>query len=190
MQELKERILEEGRVINDEILKVDSFINHQVDSELMSRIGQEFANHFKDKGITKVVTVETGGIVPAVFTALTLKVPLVMFKKGNSKTLSDELYQINVKSFTKGTEYNLVVSKKYINEKDNMLFIDDFLAHGETALGVIEIINMAKSNLAGIGILIEKSFQGGREKIQDKGYEVDSLVRIERFVNGQIELEE
>ena len=189
MEELKVKILKEGQAINDRILKVDSFINHQVDVELMNKVGKEFADYFRDKNITKVVTIETGGIVPAVFTALALNVPLVILKKGTSKILSNDIYSTKVKSFTKGIEYELMVSKKYLNEEDNILIIDDFLAHGEAVLGLIRVLEMARSNLVGIGILIEKSFQEGRQRIIDKGFEVYSLSKIKKLAKGSIEFE-
>ena len=131
MEELKKMILKEGRALNEDILKVDSFLNHQVDVELMEKIGKEFANHFKDKRITKVVTVESSGIAPAMVTARELHTKLIIFKKTTSKVLSEDLYTTQVVSFTKGAEYTLTASKKYIEPSDKILIIDDFLANGE-----------------------------------------------------------
>ena len=190
MEELKEKIVKEGQAVNEIILKVDSFLNHQVDAKLMSKIGEEFAEHFKDKNITKVVTIETGGIVPAVFTALTLNVPFVIFKKGTSKILPSDVYHTKVKSYTKGIEYDLMVSKKYLKKEDNILIIDDFLANGEAALGLIKIIEMAESNIVGMGFVIEKSFQEGRKRITGKGLKIHSLAKIKSLSEGKIVFEE
>ena len=187
MEELKEKIKKEGKAINDKILKVDSFINHQVDSELMDEIGKEFARYFKEKEVTKVITIESGGIAPGIFTARHLGVPLVILKKQTSKILDQEVYQTKVKSFTKGNEYELTMSKKYLNENDNVLIIDDFLAQGEAALGLIRISRMASANIVGIGILIEKSFQEGRERLEKEGYPIYSLARVSKLAQGKIE---
>ncbi len=181
LQLLKDKILAEGNAINEDILKVDGFINHQVDPELMEEIAKEFAEHFKDKGITKVVTIESSGIAPAVFTARELGVPMVIFKKQPSKVLNDDLYQTVVTSFTKGTSYELTLSKKFIDASDHVLIIDDFLANGEAATGAIRLLRMAHATVAGIGILIEKSFQPGRAKLVESGIEVYSLARINKL---------
>ena len=181
LQLLKDKILAEGNAINEDILKVDGFINHQVDPELMEEIAKEFAEHFKDKGITKVVTIESSGIAPAVFTARELGVPMVIFKKQPSKVLNDDLYQTVVTSFTKGTSYELTFSKKFIDASDHVLIIDDFLANGEAATGAIRLLRMAHATVAGIGILIEKSFQPGRAKLVESGIEVYSLARINKL---------
>ena len=187
MDILKNKILSDGIVINNEILKVDNFINHQVDCELMKQIGLEFANHFKAKNITKVFTIESSGIAPATMTALALNVPMVILKKQTSKILADDFYQAEVKSFTKNTTYNLTLSKKYICSNDNILVVDDFLANGEACKGAIHLIKSAHASLAGIGILIEKSFQPGRKLLDTYGYEVYSLARIKSLENGKIE---
>lgn len=181
MQLLKDRILSEGRAINEDILKVDSFINHQVDPVLMEQIGLEFADHFKDKGITKVVTIESSGIAPAVFTAKAMNVPMVILKKQPSKILNDNLYQTMVTSFTKGTTYELTMSKDYVTSDDHVLIIDDFLANGEAATGAIRLIRMAHATVAGIGILIEKAFQPGHDKLTEAGFDVYSLARVKQL---------
>lgn len=181
MQLLKDKILKEGIAVNEDILKVDSFINHQVDPELMEAIAKEFAAYFKEKGVTKVVTIESSGIAPALFTAKELGVPMVIFKKQPSKILNDDLYQTIVTSFTKGTSYELTLSKKFIDESDHVLIIDDFLANGEAATGAIRLLRMAHATVAGVGILIEKSFQPGRAKLLDSGVDVYSLARIQKL---------
>lgn len=187
MNLLKERISVDGKVLNNDILKVDSFINHQVDCELMSRIGEDFANHFKNSGITKVVTIESSGIAPAFTTASFLKVPLVIFKKQTSKILDENLLQTEVFSFTKGTSYQLTASRKFLDSSDKILFIDDFLANGEAGLGANRLLEMAGATLSGIGIVIEKSFQPGRKKLEALNVDLYSLARIKSFENGHVE---
>lgn len=181
MKMLEEKILAEGKAMGEDILKVDSFVNHQVDPVLMQQIGTAFADHFKDKGVTKVVTIESSGIAPALMTALALNVPMVILKKQPSKVLNDDLYQTVVTSFTKGTSYELTLSQKFISESDHVLIIDDFLANGEAATGAIRLIRLAHATIAGVGILIEKSFQPGRQKLNDQGFEVYSLARVAKL---------
>ena len=187
MKELQDRILKDGVAMNEDILKVDSFINHQVDPELMLHIGQEFAAHFKDKGITKIATIESSGIAPALMTAQCMGLPLIILKKQPSKVLNDNLYQTEVTSFTKGTSYELTLSSKFISENDHVLIIDDFLANGEAATGAMRLLRKAHATIAGIGILIEKSFQPGHEKLVSQGLDVYSLARIGHMEAGHIE---
>lgn len=185
---LEDRVLSEGIALSESILKVDGFINHQVDPKLMQEIGNDFANYFKNKNITKVVTIESSGIAPALMTAAVLQVPMVIFKKQPSKMLKTDLYQTEVFSYTKGTSYELTLSKKHISSKDTVLIIDDFLANGEAAMGAIRLLGMANAKIGGIGILIEKSFQPGRQKLEEEGYDVYSMVRVKRLAEGKIEL--
>lgn len=187
MKLLEDMILEKGTVINDSILKVNSFINHQVDSKLMKEIGIEFANHFKGAGITKVFTIESSGIAPAVMTSYELDIPMVILKKETSSTLDSGIYQTQIKSFTKNKIYNLTLSKDYIDSDDQVLIIDDFLANGEAAKGAIKLIESAGAHVCGIGIVIEKSFQPGRKYLDDLGYDVYSLARIKSLKDGKVE---
>lgn len=187
MKILEDMILECGIAVNEDILKVDSFVNHQVDPELMKNIGDEFANHFKGQGITKVATIESSGIAPALMTALALNVPMLILKKQPSKILNQDLYQTVVTSYTKGTSYELTLSKNFISENDHVLIIDDFLANGEAATGAIRLIRKAHATIAGVGILIEKSFQPGYEKLTEQGIDVYSLARIAKLGEGVIE---
>lgn len=187
MEIFKEKILSEGKALNENVLKVDGFVNHQVDAQLMEQIGEEFAKHFGDREITKVVTIESSGIAPALMTAKKLGKRLVIFKKKTSKILSEDCYQTPVTSYTQGFTYNLTASKSFINENDKVLIIDDFLANGEACSGAIRLINEAGAKVAGIGILIEKSFQPGREKLEAQGMEVYSLARIKSLKEGKIE---
>lgn len=184
MKILEDMILERGIAVNEDILKVDSFVNHQVDPELMKNIGDEFAEHFKGQGITKVATIESSGIAPALMTALALNVPMLILKKQPSKILNQDLYQTVVTSYTKGTSYELTLSKNFISENDHVLIIDDFLANGEAATGAIR---KAHATIAGVGILIEKSFQPGYEKLTEQGIDVYSLARIAKLGEGVIE---
>ena len=187
LKELQERIKKDGIAVNEDILKVDSFINHQVDPVLMQHIGEAFAEHFKDQGITKVATIESSGIAPALMTALALNVPMLILKKQPSKILNQDLYQTVVTSYTKGTSYELTLSKNFISENDHVLIIDDFLANGEAATGAIRLIRKAHATIAGVGILIEKSFQPGYEKLTEQGIDVYSLARIAKLGEGVIE---
>lgn len=187
MEVLKQRILKDGNALNETILKVDSFLNHGVDPHLMYEIGTEFKNYFKNHGITKIFTIESSGIAPTVMTAMQMNVPMVTLKKQASKILNGDVYQTTVHSFTKAMNYELTISKKYISENDNILIIDDFLANGEAALGVIRLIEEAGAKVAGIGIVIEKSFQPGRQLLVDRGHDVYSLARISKLGEGIIE---
>lgn len=187
MKLLKDMILQKGKVIDDNILKVDSFINHQVNSKLMKKIGEDFASHFKNANISRVFTIESSGIAPAIMTSYELDVPMVILKKQTSKILSDDIYQTKIKSFTKGITYNLTLSKNYISSDDNILIIDDFLANGEAAKGAIRLIEGCGAKVAGIGIVIEKSFQPGRKLLDDLGYNVYSLARIKSLKDGNVE---
>lgn len=190
MNLLKEKILAEGIAKNENILKVDSFLNHQVDPALMKQIGEEFASHYKECGITKVVTIESSGIAPALMTAIALDVPMIILKKEPSKVLNDNLYQTVVTSYTKGTSYELSLDQNYINENDHVLIIDDFLADGEAATGAIRLIRKAHATIGGIGILIEKSFQPGRKKLEEQGFHVYALARVAKLSEGYIEFME
>ena len=190
MKILEDRILKEGKALDHNVLKADSFINHQVDPVLMDQIGKEFAEYFKDKNITKVFTIESSGIAPALTTAAYLNVPMIILKKQTSKILNGDVYQTRITSFTKGTSYELTLYKDYISPEDNVLLIDDFLANGEAAMGGSKLVEMAGANLAGIGILIEKSFQRGRQRLIDAGYDVYSLARVATLEHGHVEFVE
>ena len=187
MDLLKKKILEEGIAVNENILKVDSFLNHQVDTNLMMQIGKDFANYFKDKNITKVVTIESSGIAPAFATANILNVPMVILKKQHSSILNRDVYETTVHSYTKNSDYILTVSKKFLKKDDNILIIDDFLANGEAVLGTSRLLNFAKCNIKGVGIVIEKSFQLGHQKLVENGFDVYSLARVSKLGKNLIE---
>jgi len=184
---LEQKILAEGIVLSEEVLKVDSFLNHQIDPVMMQLIGQEFARLFKDAGITKIITIEASGIAPAVMAGLELGVPVIFARKYQSLTLKDDLYRSKVFSFTKQTESTIAISNKHISSTDKVLVIDDFLANGQAALGLADLIHQANAEVVGIGIVIEKSFQPGRDLLLEKGYRVESLARVKSLANGTLE---
>lgn len=187
MHALEQKILAEGIVLSEEVLKVDSFLNHQIDPVMMQLIGQEFARLFKDAGITKIITIEASGIAPAVMAGLELGVPVIFARKYQSLTLKDDLYRSKVFSFTKQTESTIAISNKHISSTDKVLVIDDFLANGQAALGLADLIHQANAEVVGIGIVIEKSFQPGRDLLLEKGYRVESLARVKSLANGTLE---
>ncbi|PWB13944.1 MULTISPECIES: xanthine phosphoribosyltransferase [Acinetobacter] len=189
MHALEQKILAEGIVLSDQVLKVDSFLNHQIDPVLMQQIGQEFARLFKDAGITKIITIEASGIAPAVMAGLELGVPVIFARKYQSLTLKDDLYRSKVFSFTKQIESTIAISNKHISATDKVLVIDDFLANGQAALGLADLIHQAQAEVVGIGIVIEKSFQPGRALLLEKGYRVESLARVKSLTNGTVEFE-
>ncbi|MFH7408476.1 xanthine phosphoribosyltransferase [Acinetobacter variabilis] len=187
MHALEQKILAEGIVLSEEVLKVDSFLNHQIDPIMMQQIGQEFARLFKDAGITKIITIEASGIAPAVMAGLELGVPVIFARKYQSLTLKDDLYRSKVFSFTKQTESTIAISNKHISSTDKVLVIDDFLANGQAALGLADLIHQANAEVVGIGIVIEKSFQPGRDLLLEKGYRVESLARVKSLANSTVE---
>ncbi|WOE28356.1 xanthine phosphoribosyltransferase [Acinetobacter towneri] len=187
MHALEQKILAEGIVLSEAVLKVDSFLNHQIDPVMMQQIGQEFARLFKDAGITKIITIEASGIAPAVMAGLELGVPVIFARKYQSLTLKDDLYRSKVFSFTMQTESTIAISNKHISASDKVLVIDDFLANGQAALGLADLIHQANAEVVGIGIVIEKSFQPGRELLLEKGYRVESLARVKSLANGTVE---
>jgi len=186
MELLKERIIREGRIVGNNILKVDSFLNHQIDVDLFNSIGREFKERFKDVKVDKILTIEASGIGLACITAQYFNVPVVFAKKSLSGNLDNDVYYSEVFSYTKKVQCNIYVSKKYIRENENILIIDDFLAIGQASLGLIDIVNQAGATLSGVGIVIEKDFQGGRKKLEEKGARVESLAIVESMKDGQV----
>ncbi len=179
MQLLKQKILKDGRKVKGNILKVDSFLNHQLDIELLNEIGREFKRRFQGKNITKILTIEASGIAIAVIAAQYFNVPVVFAKKTKSKNLDREVYESSVYSYTKAQHYIIRVSKEAISKEDNILIIDDFLANGQAILGLKEIIDAANANLVGVGIVIEKGFQKGGEMLRESGITIQSLAIID-----------
>lgn len=190
MQLLEQRILQDGNVLGENILKVDSFLTHQVDYQLMKEMGKVLADGYRDKGITKVVTIEASGIAPAIYVAESLEVPMIFAKKHKNITMTEGILTAEVYSFTKQVTSTVSIASKFLDEKDRVLIVDDFLANGQAAKGLIEIIQQAGASIAGVGIVIEKSFQDGRQLIEDLDIPVSSLARIEKFENGQVVFKE
>lgn len=186
MRLLEEKIKKDGRVLNKNVLKVDSFLNHQIDPNLMNELGKEFSQLFASEGITKIVTIESSGIAPAVMAGLYMNVPVIFARKRKSVTLTDDLLTASVHSFTKNETNELAIAKKYLNENDKVLIIDDFLANGQAALALVEMVQQANSSVAGIGIVIEKSFQPGAQILKEHGLRVESLARIASLSNGEV----
>ncbi|PLT28383.1 xanthine phosphoribosyltransferase [Peribacillus deserti] len=190
MKLLKEKMLKEGIVLSDSVLKVDSFLNHQMDPQLINEIGREFANRFESESITKVLTIESSGIGPGILAAMYLQVPLVFARKRKSLTLTDNLLTSSVYSFTKQENYEISVSNRFLSSQDKVLIIDDFLANGQAALGLIDLIQKAGSDLAGVGIVIEKGFQDGGKVLRERGIRVESLAIIHSLKEGNIQFAE
>lgn len=186
MKLLQNKILQEGKVLSESVLKVDSFLNHQIDPQLMLEIGEEFARLFANEGITKILTLESSGIAPSVMTGLKLGIPVIFARKRKSLTLTDDLLTATVYSYTKQESNEISISNKFIQQDDTVLIIDDFLANGEAALGLIELVTQAKATVAGIGIVIEKSFQDGGKKLREQGWKIESLARVESLTNGKV----
>lgn len=184
MQELEERIRRDGQVMPGGILKVDSFVNHQVDAGLMDRCGREFAARFATLGATKVLTAEISGIAPALTTALHLGLPVVYARKTKPITMPDQVYLTLAPSHTKGRMVELIVSPEYLASGEKVLIIDDFLASGATILGLVRLAEAAGARVIGVGALIEKTFEGGREVLRPLGIPVESLTRIDSMDGG------
>ena len=190
METLEARILKDGYVLGENILKVDSFLTHQVDLRLMKEIGEVFAAKFKNAGITKVVTIEASGIAPALYTADALEVPMIFAKKSKNITMNEGILTAEVFSFTKQVTNTVSIAGKYLSEKDKVLIVDDFLANGRAAKGLVEIVEQAGAKVEAVGIVIEKSFQEGRGLLEEAGIPVFSLARLERFENGKVVFKE
>ena len=186
MRLLEEKILKEGKVLTGGVLKVDNFLNHQVDVAFLNLLAKEIYEHYKDCGINKILTVEASGIGLACFVAQFFNCKLLVAKKHKSANISDNVYKANVYSFTHKTENCVVVSKEYLNEEDKVLIVDDFLANGNACLGLIDLVKQAGGEVLGISCAIEKTHQGGYQKLVDLGYDVHSLARIEAMGDDYI----
>ena len=187
MELLKQRILREGRALSDRVLLVDSFLNHQVDVNLMKACGEEFARRFADAGVERIVTIESSGIAPAAMTALTMNLPMVIMKKSVSSILKDGIIQTEVFSFTKNAPYLLTLKTDFVRPGERVLLIDDFLANGEAAFGGIHLLDKAGARVVGVGAVIAKAFQPGMEKLRAAGYRVEALAAVTRLAEGSIE---
>lgn len=190
MEILKEKIINDGVAVGTEILKVDSFLNHQVDVEFLEKIGKEFADRFKDvakDGVDKIVTVEASGIAVACFASKYFGYPPVVFaKKEMPSTMTEEYYFTEVYSFTKSKVGSIRIAKKFLHKEERIIIIDDFLAHGQAASGLAHLVEQAEAELLGVGIVIEKEFQGGGKKLRDKGIRLESLAVVKKIEDGII----
>ncbi len=186
MKLLHDKIMQEGKVLSSSVLKVDSFLNHQIDPQLMKEIGHEFANRFSDQIITKVLTIESSGIAPSVMLGLEIGAPVVFARKRKSLTLSDNLYSSKVHSFTKNETNDISVSRNFLNADDNVLIVDDFLANGEAVKGLLDIASQAGANVVGVGIVIEKGFQDGGKLLRQQGIRVESLAIVNSLEDGKV----
>ncbi len=190
LKQLQEKIMQDGKVLSDQVLKVDSFLNHQIDPPLMKAVGEEFAERFKVDGVTKVLSIESSGIAPAMMTGLVLGVPAIFARKRKSLTMSENLYTADVHSFTKNETNEISVSKDFLKKGDKVLVLDDFLANGQAVLGLLDIVEQAEAELVGVGIVIEKGFQPGGAMIREKGIRVESLAILESLEDGKVEFRE
>lgn len=186
MKALEEKILKEGSVLPGNILKVGSFLNHRIDVDFIMQMGEEIARLFSDAKVNKILTIETSGIPIAVAAAAAMHVPVVFAKKNKSGNISGDVYKTVVHSYTHGRDYDVVVSREYLSESDNVLIIDDFLANGKALEGLIDIIGQAGATLAGCSCAIEKGFQKGGDNLRAKGIKVESLAIVESMSDNSL----
>ena len=187
MNELQKRILKDGQILGNGILKVDGFVNHQVDPQLMDACGREFANIFAGIGATKILTAEISGIAPALTTGIHMGLPVVYARKTKPITMPDQVYLTLAPSHTKGRMVELIISPEYLANDEKVLIIDDFLASGQTILGLARLAEASGSKIVGVGALIEKIFEGGRDALKSLGVPVKSIASISSLENGKIE---
>lgn len=188
MKLLEERILKDGKIFEGNVLKVDSFLNHQLDVQLLSAIGAELKNKYSDCDITKVLTIEASGIGVGCMVAQFFNCPLLFAKKSKTINIKGDVYKSSVESFTHQCVYDIIVSKDFLSPDDSVLIVDDFLAKGNALCGLIDIVNQSGAHLAGCGIAIEKAFQGGGDELRSKGIRIESMAIIEEMdcENGSI----
>ena len=186
MKALEEKILKEGRIRDGNILQVDNFLNHQIDAAFLIEMGKEISRLYKDAGVTKVLTIEASGIAIALAAAAEMKVPMLFAKKHKTKNINPNQYKTVVHSFTHGTDYDVVVSRDYLNEDDVVLIVDDFLANGNALKGLIDLTNQAGGTVAGCAIAIEKGFQGGGDALRAEGIRVESMAILDAMEDGHI----
>ncbi len=190
MKFLKDRINELGEVRSPEILKVDRFLNHQLDIELLNAIGREFHKRFEDTSVTKILTIEASGIAIAAIAAQYFKVPVVFAKKVPSQNLDADTFETDVFSYTKKTTYKVRVARKFLHPEDKVLILDDFLAQGQAAIGLMSLVKQAGAELAGVGIVIEKGFQEGGNVLRAEGVRLESLAIIDSMDAGEVQFRE
>ena len=187
MELLKKRILKDAQVKDNQIIKVDNFLNHQIDIGLLDEIGKEFKARFEGEKITKIITIEASGIAVACLAAMHIHVPVVFAKKSESKNIDGEVYKTTVTSFTRGRNYTVILEKRYLSSDDRILIIDDILATGKAQRGLLDISEQAGAIVVGIGIVIEKGFQNGGDNLRKAGYNLQSLAIIDSMENCTIQ---
>lgn len=190
MDALKKRIIEDAEILHGDILRVDGFLNHQIDVNLLSQCGIEWYKKFKDEGITKILTIESSGIAISCLTAQHFGVPIVYARKGKGSPIGDNLYYVKAVSYTHGTSYDVIVSKDYINSNDRILIIDDLLSGASDLKALITIAEMAGAVVVGVGVAIEKVYQGGADRLRELGYRIESLAKISSIEDGTIKFVE
>lgn len=188
MESLGRKVKEDGVVIDEKILKVDGFLNHQIDAKLMNDVGKTFYESFKDAGITKILTIEASGIAPAIMASFHFDVPCLFAKKAKPSTLKDGFYSMDIHSFTKNKTSTVIVSEEFLGADDKVLIIDDFLANGDASLGLNDIVKQANATTVGVGIVVEKSFQNGRQRLEDAGLYVSSLCKVASLKGNKVTL--
>ena len=188
MEALGRKGKEDGVVIDEKILKVDGFLNHQIDAKLMNDVGKTFYESFKDAGITKILTIEASGIAPAIMASFHFDVPCLFAKKAKPSTLKDGFYSTDIHSFTKNKTSTVIVSEEFLGADDKVLIIDDFLANGDASLGLNDIVKQANATTVGVGIVVEKSFQNGRQRLEDAGLYVSSLCKVASLKGNKVTL--
>ncbi|GAT18090.1 xanthine phosphoribosyltransferase [Secundilactobacillus silagei] len=186
MKLLEDRIKRDGTVLPGDVLKVDNFLNHQVDPQLMYEMGGEFKRLFENEGVTRILTVESSGIAPALMAGLKMNVPVVFARKHRSLTLTDNLYTARVYSYTKQVNNDISIDKRFIDPDDKILIIDDFLANGQAVEGMLEICKAAHVDVVGVGVVIEKRFQKGHQLVLDAGIHLEALASIASLANNQV----
>ncbi|NAN89410.1 xanthine phosphoribosyltransferase [Staphylococcus epidermidis] len=188
MESLGRKVKEDGVVIDEKILKVDGFLNHQIDAKLMNDVGKTFYESFKDAGITKILTIEASGIAPAIMASFHFDVPCLFAKKAKPSTLKDGFYSTDIHSFTKNKTSTVIVSEEFLGADNKVLIIDDFLANGDASLGLNDIVKQANATTVGVGIVVEKSFQNGRQRLEDAGLYVSSLCKVASLKGNKVTL--
>ena len=186
MDRLKETIVSKGKVVSESVLKVDSFLNHQIDCDLLDEAGEHFFTYFTDRPVDRIMTVESSGIAVATACARYFKTPVVFAKKQKPGTMTGDVLTTQVHSFTKNTDYTLTLSKEFIQKGENILIVDDFLARGNAASGLADLVETAGAAVAGVGIVIEKGFQPGRSILENRGYDVYSLAVVESLADNRV----
>ncbi|MBW7986936.1 xanthine phosphoribosyltransferase [Lactobacillus helveticus] len=186
MKLLEDRIKKDGEILDGDVLKINSFLNHQVDPQLMMQCGEEFNRLFADQKIDKVLTCEASGIAPGVMTAYVLGVPMVFARKKKPSTLNDTVYWADVFSYTKKVNNKICVEEKFLHKGENLLIIDDFVAHGEAVKGMVNIAKQAECNIVGVGAVVAKTFQGGSDWVKQHGLHFEALASIDSFKDGQV----